>query len=516
MKKIILSIIFSLSYVYADNGCEIIGGVLFDGISSVIRMSDGGYLLVGLTNSYGIGGGDVFLVKLDANFNREWQKMIGGTKFDGGSSIIRTNDNGYLIIGSTESFSVEDINAYIVKLNQEFDLVWTKSIDGYPLDTLLGDSVSTIPSHDYGISVTESSDGSYILFIKRHLFLKIRPFIIKLSSNGNVEWVKTSDINLKPTSDLIRTNDNGYAFLAGNTIIKIDSLFNVQWSKKTTGPTIYLTSIIQTNDNGYAITGYVISTNDTNILAMKLDQNGNVQWSRAIGGSKKEVGYKIIQTNDNGYFIAGTSNTYSANNKDDIYVVKLNSSGNIEWVKAFGTDSVEYVNYVMQLNNSGYVIFGHTNLAPEGIFIVTIDANGNTCSSCSRYLNYYTYDVSISFSTQSLNFVNDSVRVFSGGTLLEGGLFATNVICAISDVLENSFDTNPSVCYSKEKVKISFGRVYDNVSIIVRDVGGREVMRKDIKNTNQAGLDIKGKDGIYFVEVRAGGKKALFKVVKAR
>jgi hypothetical protein len=97
---------------------------------SLIQTSDGGYAIAGYTKSFGAGEADVYVVKLDANGNLQWTKTIGGTKRDVGSSLIQTSDGGYAIAGYTKSFGVGGADVYVVKLDANGNLQWTKTIGG--------------------------------------------------------------------------------------------------------------------------------------------------------------------------------------------------------------------------------------------------------------------------------------------------------------------------------------------------------------------------------------------------
>jgi hypothetical protein len=98
--------------------CKAIGGKNDDGGHSLIQISDGGYAIAGAITSFGAGSGDVYVVKLDANGNLQWTKTIGGPKSESGLSLIQTSDGGYAIAGYTSSFSSGEADICIVKLDK--------------------------------------------------------------------------------------------------------------------------------------------------------------------------------------------------------------------------------------------------------------------------------------------------------------------------------------------------------------------------------------------------------------
>jgi len=108
--------------------CKTIGGPASEAGNSLIQTSDGGYAIAGTTSSFGAGEADVYVVKLDANGNLQWTKTIGGESDDRGFSLIQTSDGGYAIAGATNSFSAGGV--YVVKLDANGNLQWTKTIGG--------------------------------------------------------------------------------------------------------------------------------------------------------------------------------------------------------------------------------------------------------------------------------------------------------------------------------------------------------------------------------------------------
>ncbi|MFZ8804522.1 MAG: MopE-related protein, partial [Candidatus Calescibacterium sp.] len=127
-----------------------IGGSNDDGAYSIIQSSDGGYVVAGWTSSFGAGGLDIYVLKLDSGGNVQWTKTIGGSGDDVAYSIIQSSDGGYVVAGYTSSFGAGwDWDIYVVKLDSEGDVVWTKTIGG--------------SSYDVATSIIQSSDGGYVV-----------------------------------------------------------------------------------------------------------------------------------------------------------------------------------------------------------------------------------------------------------------------------------------------------------------------------------------------------------------
>ena len=314
--------------------CKAIGGPEDEEGNSLIQTSDGGYAIAGSTTSFGAGGADVYVVKLDAKGNLQWTKTIGGPKDDRGFSLIQTSDGGYAIAGYTTSFGAGGADVYVVKLDAKGNLQWTKTIGG--------------PAREEGHSLIQTSDGGYAIagYTRSFGAGDYDVYLLKLDANGNLQWTKTisaknADFNILKLS-LIQTSDGGYAiagftvsFGAGGTdvyVVKLDAKGNLQWTKTIGGPTIEAgNSLIQTSDGGYAIAGTTGSFGAglLDVYVVKLDANGNLQWTKTIGGPESEAGFSLIQTSDGGYAIAGYTSSFDAGDLD-VYVVKLDKNRSVE------------------------------------------------------------------------------------------------------------------------------------------------------------------------------------------
>lgn len=156
------------------------GGKNFDEANSILETEDGNYLIAGYTLSFGSGGKDVALVKLDKNGNVIWHKTYGGTKDDSASSIIKTSDGNYLLVGLTFSYGSNG-DVYVLKINPNGDVVWEKYFGG--------------ESVDEGNAVVETYDKGFVIVgsTRSYGVMGLGVYILKLSSSGNLLWQKVYD-----------------------------------------------------------------------------------------------------------------------------------------------------------------------------------------------------------------------------------------------------------------------------------------------------------------------------------
>jgi hypothetical protein len=396
--------------------CKAIRGKNGDGGESLIQTSDGGYAIAGDTYSFGAGETDVYVVKLDASGNLQWTKTIGGRDFEDGYSLIQTSDGGYAIAGDTYSFGAGETDVYVVKLDASGNLQWTKTIGGRDFE----DGYSLIQTADGGYAIA----GSTISFGAGETDV----YVVKLDANGNLQWTKTIGGPYYDRGEsLIQTSDGGYA-IAGYTesfgaglsdvyVVKLDANGNLLWTKTIGGKKEDVgTSLIQTSDGGYVIAGSTSSfgAGSGDVYVVKLDAKGNLQWTKTIGGKDFEFedGYSLIQTSDGGYAIAGTTSPSFGAGEWDAYVVKLGANGNLQWTKTIGAKNKNYSkSSLIQTSDGGYAITGYTESFGAGkrdVYVVKLDRNGHACCAVSQ-----TYQVGPGGGTLG----SPTPSIGSGGTL---------------------------------------------------------------------------------------------------
>lgn len=159
-------------------------------------------------------------------------------------------------------------------------------------------------------------------------------------------------------------------------IIKLNADGNIEWSKTFGGSNYdYAISVVQTSDSGYAVAGYTLS-NDGDVTGnhgnydywvIKLNKNGVLTWQKTFGGTGNDYANSIEQTSDGGYIVAGSTGSndgdVTGNHGDyDFWVIKLNVSGNLVWQKTFGDINFDQAYSVQQTNDAGYIVAGYTQV----------------------------------------------------------------------------------------------------------------------------------------------------------
>ena len=355
-----------------------IGGPGRDYAPSFYETEDG-YLVVGMTSSYGYGDGggnqdgshDLMVVKLDRDGGYLWSRVIGGPRDERGSySVSPTLDGGFLLTGTTLSYGAGRTDLFIVKLDAQGNLAWSKAIGGSGAEG----GMTTLEVEDGFIAIGSSDSfgagGKDLL-------------AVKLYTDGSLDWAKTYGGFQDDVGSGIAQVDGGFvlggtiwSFGAGEAdagLIKIDEKGGVIWAK-TIGGTgaegINWDGVRVTSDGGFAFgdkTGSFGGQGGGALFGIKLSPMGDLEWSTMVDGPAEDVGWTMNETEDG--FIAGGKLTLPGHG-GDILVVKFDVQGNYLWSRILGDEKLDEIEEIKPIEG-GYVMVGVTRLVdPEGDFLV--------------------------------------------------------------------------------------------------------------------------------------------------
>lgn len=318
----------------------------------------------------------------------EWQKALGGTHGESANAIQQTSDGGYIVAGHSMS-NDGDVSGnhgggdyWIVKLNSAGDIQWQKSLGGSNVDAAQ--------------SIRQTTDGGYIIAGSSNSgdgdvtgnHGNYDYWIVKLDANGDMQWQKSlGGSGMDMAQSIQQTSEGGY-IVAGSSgsddgdvsgnhgggdywIVKLDNNGNIQWQKSLGGSSSeQVNSVQQTFDGGYIIAGTTVSTDgditvsygSNDFWVVKLDSGGNMQWQKTLGNIGDNIGYYAQQTFDGGYIAVGTS--FNPSNLEsglpDYWVIKLSNNGTIEWDKYFGGSFHDNAITIRQTPEWDYIVAGWT------------------------------------------------------------------------------------------------------------------------------------------------------------
>lgn len=310
---------------------------------------DGGYILGGYSLSNlklnstqdSVAYFDYWIVRVDANSNKLWQKHFLGNNYSYLQSITPLNDGSFILGGWTISGAWGDKSQtskgnedyWIIRIDASGNKIWDKSFGG--------------KDYDYLKSIIPASDGGYIL-------------------GGYSNSIISGD---KTQSSL-----GGFDYW----IIKIDENGNKLWDKRFGGnKSDYFTTMCPTSDGGYLLGGYsssnisgdktqnVLGENDFWII--KITSSGTKVWDKQFGGEKNEQLEKIISSNNGDFILAGwsesnisTDKTQNTQGGDDYWIIKVDYTGNKIWDKRFGGSSDDRLTCISNGADGGYLLGGYS------------------------------------------------------------------------------------------------------------------------------------------------------------
>jgi uncharacterized protein (TIGR02145 family)/uncharacterized delta-60 repeat protein len=352
----------ALDTSFGSNGTRTIGGTGVDIARAVTTTSDGGYIIAGWTNSFGAGNDDMYIVKLtatgalDTSFGSNGTRTIGGVSSDQAFDITSTSDGGYIIVGQTGSFGAGMFNVYIAKLtaagafDTSFGSGGTRTINGAGGHGNYAYVITPTPDGGYIITgiATGFGAGGYDIHITK--LTATGALDTSFGSNGTRTIGGTNEDRayaITPTPDggyIIAGYTNSYG--AGNYdmyIVKLTATgaFDTSFGsngKRTIGGTgtDQAFSITPAPDGGYLIVGwtnsygagnydmYIVKLTATGALDTSFGSNG----TRTIGGTGNDYARSVIQASDGGYIIAGRTQSFGAGS-DDMYIIKITENGEL-------------------------------------------------------------------------------------------------------------------------------------------------------------------------------------------
>ncbi|MEM8509151.1 MAG: hypothetical protein AAF717_15065 [Bacteroidota bacterium] len=379
------------------------GGSLNDNANAVVNTVDGGYIIIGHTQS---NDGDIankpntsfdfWVLKFNAQNEIEWTNTYGGSDDDRGQDVIQTGDGSYVIVGySTSSDGDLKGNAgaqdhWIVKLDPGGNLVWQKSFGFSGRD----EGISVIETSDNGLVVVgildvTASNGEGSSLQRRHAGGDY--WVLKLDANGELLWRNFFGGTFTDTAyDVVETSDQGYLVIGSSDsedvdiknnrgtydfwAVRLDSEGNMIWENSYGGSEIdeaYAT--IRSNDGNYLILGDTRSSDKevsfnhggADVWLIKINDAGELLWDKSFGGTAFDAGRAIVRSDQGGYLITGSSRSLDGdlnNNQgqNDAWIIKITEEGTMEWQQALGGSEIDFGRGIAELEDGTIIVVGET------------------------------------------------------------------------------------------------------------------------------------------------------------
>jgi len=354
------------------------GGAGEDKFGGITSTFDSGFAVIGSTGTFGNGNSDLYLLKLDSNLAVSWTKTIGGNGIETGTSIVQLPDSGFLIAGSVNNlFDAQSYDGYLVRTDAQGSVLWDSKIGGTELD--------------FFYSATFTTDSAFVAVGETKSF-----------GNG------ASDVY----------------------VVKVDSVGDVVWTKTfgETGEDI-ARKIIPTIDSQLLIVGQKSSTVSTDSYVLKLNNDGDTTWTGVYGGALFDAANGVVETSDSGFAVIGSTASFGPGPKDlDVYIYKLDKNGVQEWDTIHGNiinnsnDSTDDVgNDIIQLSDDRFVFIGSTK--SFGFGGTTFDLYAVRTDTVGLWLSGPTFGGTENDEGQSVLLLPDGSFVFAGTTKSFGSGF---------------------------------------------------------------------------------------------
>ncbi len=334
------------------------GGAEDDWASGIVCTSDGGFAIAGTTSSFGTGSQDYYLVKLDANGQKQWDHTYGGADYDivaAGNCLVMTSDGGFVIFGTSRSFGSSRGMFYLVRTDASGQKLWEKTYGHW--DMTVGDAIRA------------TDDGGFILAghsTQTDAWLDYR--VTKVDANGNEQWTQfygASGGDDDTPNDIIVTPDKGY-LIAGRSgywsrdtqawMIRTDDkgnkLWDVAWGDA--GRDI-ANGVTATQDGGFICVGSTASHGAGDAFMLKLNASGQTQWSQTYGGAGSDTATRVIRRSNGNFLFCGATNVSSGNT--DLWVVETSPSGQRVNQWTFGKSGNSSAANIIE-TSSGFAIVG--------------------------------------------------------------------------------------------------------------------------------------------------------------
>ena len=463
---LILSFLLSKGVAQTNPGLSF-GGSTDDKGLAICSAGDGGYLLSGSTRSFGSGSEDYFLIKLNENFQQVWSKTYGGVHQDHSRSIIPT-DEGFVIFGDVWDYGDPRLGMYLSMFDPDGDKLW-----GHHYGTNMD---------DWGFKVIEASNGDFMLLgYSRGFEVSGDIYLLRTDHQGNLLWENTYGYNRDDYAmDIIENDDNTFLILGTK-----NGFFND----------------VHAN----------FKTHDADILLVKIDNDGNELWKKTIGGTGHDFGYSIKKAPTGGNYIFGSSQSYGAGSFD-MFLAKIDDESNEEWHKTYGGELYEYGKSMDVNTNGDLFLFGTTTSYgqnnSEDLYLIKADSLGNTIWELILGGELADFGISvISLPDNGCAVIGSSKSFSSGGydilfvKIDEFGQIE-NIIDSLNPVDENQIVIAPNPIHNKGKILLGEGNILNiNREMEITSINGTIINRFPLLGSNTS-FDVSGlAAGIYIYNV---------------
>ena len=367
------------------------GGEKNDEVRRMIRVSDGGFLLLGQTESFGKGA---WVIRTDSDGRERWNKTFGKGMTDSLTAAVEMRDGGFALAGTSDAFSSKGQGAWLVRIDSSGTELWNRTYGGEVLDS--AESVAEYPKGGLVIAGVRNTNSGKLQ----------EALLIRTDTAGNTLWEKTygGSGTDEARSVVVTRQDEivftGSSFSPGLTsddfwVVKIDAEGNEIWNRKVAGKGIERGMAIAISpENGFLV-GEVVTAEVWEIHLVNLNTAGTVLWDKTFTGINPEIlsgSWRLSRLSDGSLVLSGTgesrgvwslemtadgtetgrhmtgimpkevspapATTWRQPYAPSGWLIRTNAHGTELWNTTFGDSRIQDPFSLRQTSNEGYVVAG--------------------------------------------------------------------------------------------------------------------------------------------------------------
>ncbi len=409
--SIIISIVlFSCSANAQPAGFTAVGAQGFEKATNIKSLSDGGFVVVGETESYGLKERDMLLHRFDANGNLQWTKTYGGPEREVINDILQLNNGNFVFAAEKYQPDKKEGEALtIVKTDPSGKMIWKKVIDEGGQET-------------EGFSLKLLKDGFAVAGMVKTMsvisdaFFNMRSeeqflYLLKTDLNGKKKWSKkfvSTAANVSSTGSDMLVDENKNFVMAGNITLKgktdkkierpatdinyydsrrglllaADEMGKLLWVKSYEIGGITMSYVVKQSTSGNLLIAgnTLLGLSNMDVFLMETDRSGNVLWAKTYGTNAFESLADVVQANDGGWMATAITNVIDGNFEDAL-LFKTDSKGELQWSVAYGDKNEDLPARIIKHNN-GYLLAGSTGgygSRSFDVMLLNVDEAGRSC-----------------------------------------------------------------------------------------------------------------------------------------
>ena len=377
----------------------------------------------------GVSDGDIFVIKHDKDGTEQWQRLIDTNSSERIGIGLDSSNNVYVVGDTDESPSQGSLDFHITKFNSSGTEQWQKGLGGSGIDQFYGHSTTDSSGNTYGVGYTTSAgQGSFA------------QYLAKWNSSGTVQWQRTLSMSGQHTGRDVALDSSGNVYMCGEsdlgtlnnvnlTLAKYNSSGTHQWTRYLRGSSygeVGNALAVDSNDDIYVCgSTSSVGAGSNDLLLVKYNSSGTVQWRRTLGGSSSDGGTGVAVDSSDNVYVCGTTRSYG-NGTRYMMIAKYDSSGTLDWQNTLGgTADHDYGEHIKVDSSDNLYVVGKvrsTGQSNTDIFVAKLPNDGSLTGTYGSL----TYAAS-TFTGSSPSFTEGTPSLSSASASLTPGTFLLTV-----------------------------------------------------------------------------------------